>query len=74
MDMVMGTDPDFTRWMYDVLCSLWPKIQSFNLSLEALGDFTTLQERLQAEAAASTTILPYTALVGAWSRIPTDRQ
>lgn len=72
MQMLLGTDPDFTRWIYDLLCSLRPQIQQLNLSLDALGDLDTLPERLQAEVAASNTVASWMALVGAWSRKPTD--
>jgi hypothetical protein len=73
MEMLLGSDPDFTRWIYDVLCSLRPQIQQQNLSLEPLGDFNTLALRLQAEVATSNTVVPYVALVGAWSHRPTDK-
>lgn len=70
MEIPLGSNPDFTRWIYDLLCSLRPQIQQQNLSLEPLGDFATLPERLQAEVAASKTVVPFVALVGAWSRKP----
>jgi protein-L-isoaspartate O-methyltransferase len=70
MEILLGSDPDFTRWIYDLLCSLRPQIQEQNLSLEPLGDFATLPERLRAEVAASNTVVPFVALVGAWSRKP----
>lgn len=73
MEILLGSDPDFTRWTHDLLCSLRPQIQQQNLSLEALGDFTTLPERLQTEVAASKTVVPFVALVGAWSRRQTDQ-
>jgi hypothetical protein len=38
-----------------------------SLSLDTLGDFDTLPERLQAEVVASKTVVPFVALVGAWS-------
>jgi ubiquinone/menaquinone biosynthesis C-methylase UbiE len=68
LEMLLGSDPDFTRWGYDVLSSLRPQLERFNLSLETLGDFDTLPERLQAEVAASNTVVPWVALVAAWSR------
>ena len=70
MEIPLGSDPDFTRWIYDLLSSLRPQIQQRDLSLEPLGDFDTLPERLQAEVAASKTVVPFVALVGAWSRKP----
>src|SRR6266700_2718956 len=68
MEIPLGDDPDFTRWMYDVICSLRPQIQQLNLSLGELGDFDTLPERLQAEVAASNGVASWMAVVGAWAR------
>jgi len=73
MGILLGSDPDFTRWTYDLVCSLRPQIQQQNLSLDALGDFATLPERLQAEVAAPKTVVPFVPLVGAWSRKPIDQ-
>jgi SAM-dependent methyltransferase len=73
MEILLGSDPDFTRWTSDLLCSLRPQIEHQNLSLEALGDFATLPERLQAEVAASKIVVPFVALVGAWSHRPLDQ-
>jgi SAM-dependent methyltransferase len=73
MEILLGSDPDFTRWTYDLLRSLRPQIQEQNLSLEPLGDFAALPERLQAEVAASKTVVPFVALVGAWSHRPADQ-
>jgi protein-L-isoaspartate O-methyltransferase len=68
MEILLGSKPDFTRLTYDLLCSLRPQAQQQNLSLEPLGDFGTLPERLQAEVDAAKTAVPLVALVGAWSR------
>ena len=73
MEILLGNDPDFTRWTYELLCSLQPQIQQLSLSLETLGDFATLPERLHAEVAASKTVVPFVALVGAWSHKPIDQ-
>jgi SAM-dependent methyltransferase len=70
MEILLDSKPDFGRWTYDLLCSLRPQIQQQNLSLESLGDLCTLPERLQAEIDASKTVVPFVALVGAWSRKP----
>src|SRR5713226_2406981 len=68
MELPLGNDPDFIRWMYDVMCSLRPQIERLNLSLKKLGDFDTLLERLQAEVAASNGVASWMAVVGAWTR------
>lgn len=70
LEMELGSDPDFTRWVSDVVVSLLPRIQELNLSLETLGDLDTLPERLQKEVASSNTVVPWLALVGAWCRTP----
>ena len=72
MEILLGSDPDFTRWTHDLLSSLRPQIQQQNLSLEPLGDFATLRERLQTEVAASKTVVPFVALVGVWCHRPID--
>jgi hypothetical protein len=68
MEIPLGDDPEFVRWIYDILCSLRPQIQQLNLSVQAVGDFATLPERLQAEVAASSGFVSWMAVVGAWSR------
>jgi SAM-dependent methyltransferase len=70
MEIPLGDDSDFVRWIYDVICSLRPQSRQLNLSLEKLGDFDTLLERLQAEVAASNRIASLMGIVGAWSRKP----
>jgi ubiquinone/menaquinone biosynthesis C-methylase UbiE len=73
MEMPLGNDPDFTRMIHDLLCSLRPQIEQLNLSVQTLGDFDTLRERLQAEVVASKTVVTWMALIGAWSRRPTNQ-
>ena len=65
-DTLLGAE----EWMPDVLRSLRPRFQRFNLSCEPLGDFATLSERLRAEVAASNAGTPLPAIVSAWSRKP----
>jgi SAM-dependent methyltransferase len=68
LEMELGHDPDFTRWVSDVVCTLQTKILEVGLSHESLGDLDTLQERLQKEVASSNTVVPWIGLVGAWCR------
>ena len=67
MEILLGSDPEFTRWIYDLLCSLRPQIGE-RTTPACLGDFNTLPQRLQAEVAAAQTVVPFVGLVGAWSR------
>ena len=72
MEVPLGNDPGFIRWIYDVLCSLLPQIQRLNLPLETLGDLNTLSERLQVEVAVSRGVVTWMALVSAWARNRND--
>jgi ubiquinone/menaquinone biosynthesis C-methylase UbiE len=65
-DTLMGSE----QWLPDCLHSLRPKMAQLNLSLEPLGDFETLSERLQTEVKAFKTTVPLPDLVSAWSRKP----
>ena len=70
LEMELGHDPEFTRWLSDSIKSVLPEIQRLNLSYAALGDLDTLQDRLQNEVAASNTVVPWLGLVAAWCRKP----
>ena len=60
------------QWMPDCLHSLRPQMTQFNLSLEPLGDFETLSERLHAEVKAFKANTPLPDLVSAWFRKPNN--
>ena len=68
MEVLLDTSPDFTLWIYEVLRSLRPHMEQHGAALQALGDFETLWVRLLSEVAASQTVVPYLAVVGAWCR------
>jgi protein-L-isoaspartate O-methyltransferase len=70
LEMPLGNDPEFTRWVPDVIGSLMPLVHQFHLPLESLGDLSTLPERIHAEVTASNSVVTWMALVGAWSRKP----
>jgi ubiquinone/menaquinone biosynthesis C-methylase UbiE len=70
METPLGSDPDLTRLITDLLNSLKPLAQQHNVSLHALGDFDTLSDRIQAEVAESNTVVSFVPMVGAWSRKP----
>ena len=72
LEMELRRDPEFTRWVSDLLRSVLPQIQKLNLLHEAVGDFDTLQERLQDEVAISNTVVPWIGLVAAWCRKPVN--
>ena len=68
LEMPLGKNPDIAQWFSDAICSLRPRIEQFNLPLESLGNLDTLSERLEAEVAASNTVVSWLAPVGAWAR------
>jgi 2-polyprenyl-3-methyl-5-hydroxy-6-metoxy-1,4-benzoquinol methylase len=72
LDIPLGSDVDFTRVISDLFCSVRPLAQRHNVSLEELGDFDTLPDRIRAEIAAANTVVSIVPLVGAWSRKPPD--
>ena len=71
MELLLGSDAESTGIILDVLGSLRPLAQLQNVSLEALGDFDTLPQRIQAEVTAANTVVSFIPLVGSWSRKPT---
>jgi hypothetical protein len=72
LEMELRRDPDFTRWVSDLLRSVLPQVQKLNFFQEVLGDFDTLQKRLQDEVSISNTVVPWIGLVAAWCRKPVD--
>jgi hypothetical protein len=66
--MELGHDPNFTRWLADVLRTIQPHLGKFRISADPLGDLETLQDRLQAEVASSKTVVPWLSMVGAYAR------
>lgn len=58
------------RWMPDVLQSLAPQIEAFDLPLGPLGDLNTLYERLLQETASRDVPAPLPAMTGVWARRP----
>ena len=70
LEMLLGNDVEYTRWVPDLLSSLVPMIRTHEISIENLGDLSTLAERTRAEIVAADAVVPWIALVGAWSRKP----
>ena len=70
MEIPVGENSAAVHWIYDLFCTLLPKMQELNLSLEGVGNLGTLWERIKSEIETSRTPVPCVALVGAWSRRP----
>src|SRR5215472_3732669 len=73
MEIPVGDNSGAVLWIYDLFCALLPQMQQLNLSLEGVGNLDSLLERIQSEVGESKTPVPCVALVGAWSRRPTNR-
>ena len=68
MEALLGSDAEFTGLITDLIGSLQPLAQQHNVSLEALGDFGTLAQRVQAEVTTSKTVVSFVPIVGVWAR------
>jgi 2-polyprenyl-3-methyl-5-hydroxy-6-metoxy-1,4-benzoquinol methylase len=74
LEIPLGSDPGFIQIISDLLCSLRPLAHKHGVSLEELGDFDTLQNRVCAEIAAASTVVSVVPLVGVWSLKPKDNR
>jgi len=72
MEIPLADDICSANWLCDLFCTLLPQIRRLSLPLEDLGDLATLSERVQSEVVLSKNPIPCVALVGAWSRIPSN--
>ena len=70
LEMALGDDLDSTRWASDVIQSVQSELERFDLRYDALGDLSTLQERLHDEVIAARSVVPWIGLVAAWARKP----
>ncbi len=64
----VGVDAGTRRWLHDLVCSLQPRFAQFGLADGALGDTSSLADRLDAELTASGSFAVCIALTGVWSR------
>jgi len=70
IEIPVGPDPDFARWVYELFCTLTPRMAGYQLAYDEVGSLDTLQQRLEDEAKAANSFGATIALVGAWSRKP----
>jgi ubiquinone/menaquinone biosynthesis C-methylase UbiE len=65
-DTLFGSE----QWLPDCLHSLRLRMAELNISVQRLGAFETLSDRLQAEVKTFKTTTPLPDLISAWSRKP----
>ncbi len=70
IETIMGSDAEFTGLITDLIDSVQPLARQHNVSLESLGYFNTLAERVQAEVVASNTAVCFVPIIGTWARKP----
>ena len=68
IEVPVGDGPDIARWVYDLFCSLQPRMPPHELPGSAFGDLDSLLARLEAERIAAKSFAACIGLVGAWSR------
>ena len=68
IDIPIGHDLPSRRWLYELLCTVRPRLEGLGVSSDAIGDFETLEERLDTELSAARSYATCVGLVGAWSR------
>jgi ubiquinone/menaquinone biosynthesis C-methylase UbiE len=73
MEIALGRDAVLISLISDLLRSVQGLARQHNVSLEDLGNLDTLSDRIQAEVAASDTVVSFVPLVGAWSRKPASQ-
>jgi len=70
IEVPVGDGPEIRRWIYDLFCSLGPRMQPHELSTSVFGDLGSLLPRLEAELVSTKSFGACIGLVGAWSRRP----
>ena len=70
IETLMGSDTEFTSLATGLISSLHPLAKQHGVSFDALGDFNTLSDRVQAEISASKTAVSFVPIIGVWARKP----
>ena len=68
MEVPLGNSPEFISLVCDLFGSVLPTLERLAVHTDAVGDFATLAERVQAEVLASGGMAAFPALVGGWAR------
>ena len=74
IEIPIGDSPEISQWVYDIFCSLRPRMEQHNLPSDEVGDLESLMTRLEAELASTKTVPACIGLIGAWSQKPRSTQ
>ncbi len=67
LDVPIGVSSIVRQWVYDLVCSLYPRFIRYGLPTSELGDFATLQERLDIELDLQWAYAICIGLTGVWA-------
>ena len=70
LDVPIGVDSETRRWVYDLVCTLYPRFVEYGFSVSALGELATLSERLESELTRHNSYAACIGLTAVWSRKP----
>jgi SAM-dependent methyltransferase len=64
VEIPIARNPEGSRWVYDLLMTVRPRLDDLGITIETVGDFSTLPERLEAELETARSYAPLVGLVG----------
>jgi len=70
LEVPVGPDPYTRRWLAELLLTVQPRLNELGLSADAVGDFSTLGDRLEQELDRARSYGAGVGLIGAWARTP----
>lgn len=70
LEAPLGHDSAVRRWLFDLMCTIRPRLEEHAAMHDEIGDFATLQQRLDIELDDYNSYAGCIALVGAWARKP----
>jgi hypothetical protein len=69
IEIPVGNSPDIRRWVYDLFCTLYPRMQEQNLATTEVGELDSLLSRLETELDRTRNLAACIGLIGAWSQV-----
>jgi ubiquinone/menaquinone biosynthesis C-methylase UbiE len=69
IEIPVGNSPDIRRWVYDLFCTLYPRMQEQNLPTTEVGELDSLFSRLETELDRTRNLAACIGLIGAWSQV-----
>ena len=67
LDVPIGVSSIVRQWVYELVCSLYPRFIRYSLPTSELGDIATLQERLDIELDSQGSYATCIGLTGVWA-------